>query len=126
MGSTRFRQRPWTPVRELGIIPGSFAPASTAAVTDVLGDGFTISRASTGVFTVTLDKTYPRIISVVASLQSATGSALKVEVDDLSGTSSDSVFVLRTVAAAGTATDIAADANNRIGFCAYVKNTGVS
>jgi hypothetical protein len=60
---------------------GSFGLTTDGAVTAVRGRGFTVAKvaATTGQYTVTLDRAYPECISKVVSLSNATASDYSVQ-----------------------------------------------
>lgn len=99
-------------------ITGSFAPNNTSAVdaSSNKGKGFTVARASAGVFTVTLDATLgiPYVDSVVSSLSTNAAAALFAQNGAYS--TSARTFSIRLVNGSGSATDLAANANNRVNF----------
>ena len=93
------------------IIAGSFCPNGSSAVDNDsnTGAGFTVARSGTGSFTVTLDATYPGLLSAQCSIALNAVADSKVQ-----------------FGATASAADIAANANNRIHFCLFLRNTSLT
>lgn len=108
-------------VPETVIVAGSFAPAGAGAPTTVRGKGFTVARSGAGTFVVTLDKFYPQLLSATATLQLATPDDKYAMVSDVS-LSAKTVEIVVWDASGAAATDVAANANNRVNFCLVFKN----
>lgn len=105
---------------EVKVIEGSFAPAGTGAPTDVNGKGFTVARTGVGTYLITLANKYAKFLSGTATMQLATGADIVPQLGTYSA--SARTLVLRLQAAA-VATEVAADANNRVHFTLRFKNT---
>ncbi len=62
-------------------VTGSFGLTTSGAVTAVRGRGFTVAKvgATTGQYTVTLDRVYPECISHTCSLSNATATDYTVQ-----------------------------------------------
>jgi hypothetical protein len=97
------------------ILCGSFAPAGAGAPTSVFGAGFTVVRTSAGLFTVTVAEKAIRIRAGNVTLQKAAGSDLRAELG-LTDIGVAGTFQIRLTTGAGVATDLAANANNRVHF----------
>lgn len=99
-------------------IVGMFFPNNTSAVSNSSnkGRGFTVARGAQGSFTITLTDRYSSLVSAWAQvgLSSAADMATQFGAVTVSRSAANTV-VIRTQAA-NTATDIAANANNRIMF----------
>jgi hypothetical protein len=67
--------------QDLVEVCGSFGLTTDGAVTAVKGRGFTVAKvaATTGQYTVTLDRAYPEKISAVVTLENATASDYSVQ-----------------------------------------------
>lgn len=105
---------------------GSFAPAGAGAPTDVFGTGFTVARASAGLFTVTLTNPAIRIRGGVVSLQKAAASYLFAEFGVTAVSAATPTFQIRLFdAATATPTDLAAAANNRVHFILHLSEDTV-
>jgi hypothetical protein len=111
--------------RECRIISGSFAPAGTGAITDTRGVGFTAARTGVGVYEVTLEDEFPQAIIILASVQRSAAADGDVKVIGADAVSTTKKFTL-THMAAGVATEIAANAANRIHFMVVLRDTGVT
>lgn len=74
-----------------------------------------VVRNSAGVFTITLEDAYLRLVSKNASVQLSSAADLKAQFGDISnlGTTTPVTVVVRLLAVA-TPTDMAADANNSV------------
>jgi len=116
-----------TLVRELIPVVGSFAPngASAVSATSRKGLGWSVARTSAGLFTITFTDKYNDLVCAESSLQLASADdkftqigtwtantkALQIRVWDVSG---------------GAVADVAADANNRIHFVAWFRNSAAT
>lgn len=112
-------------LRDTRILAGSFAPNGSSAVSNAsnYGLGFSVARAGAGDFTVTISDTYASgmLISAHASLQLATNANLKVQVGAIDLAAKTVQIIVNTTGA--VATDVSADANNRVNFCLVFKNS---
>lgn len=109
-------------VNEAVYIEGSFAPDTANPPTTVRGKGFTVARSGAGTFVVTLDQVYPELVSGVATLQlnAADDKYAQLGAVDLA----NRTVVIRVWDASGAAaTDVAANANNRINFSLCLKTS---
>jgi hypothetical protein len=108
--------------RGLKLIAGSFAPAGAGAPTDQNGSGFSVTRTGAGTFQVKLTDTWPKLNSGKASLQLHTADKLAAQLGDVDLVAKTAV--IRVVdSSTGVATDVAANANNRIHFEFWFKNS---
>lgn len=108
---------------ELKALAGSFAPAGTAAPNGLAGVGFTVARTAQGVFRVTLADKYNQVVAVGANIQLATPAVRSVLVGAID--TAASTIILTVVDGAAAAQDVAADANNRINFIAWLRNSTI-
>lgn len=111
-----------TPDAEL--FEGSFAPAGTGAPTALQGSGFTVAYVSAGRWTVTIQGIGgATVVKVLAGVQLNAAAASPLDVSVIGATASSSgnltFDILYRVNA--VATDIAANANNRIHFSVTVR-----
>jgi hypothetical protein len=106
------------------VVSGSFAPngSSTLAATSVNGAGFSVARTSTGLFTITLNDSYPALIGAALGLQLASGDDKFLQFGSIDVNAKTVQIRVWDVSAAAVA-DIAANANNRINFVLVFKNT---
>jgi hypothetical protein len=111
--------------RGVVIIAGSFAPDTANAPTTVRGDGFSVVRTSTGLFTITLQDKYSELVSAQCSLQLAAGDDKIVQVGATDVTSAKTIQIRVWDISGAAVADIAANANNRINFVLILKNTSV-
>lgn len=111
--------------REKKIIAGSFCPNGAGAVdnTQNTGMGFTVARTGVGVFTFTLTDKYVALDAASWEVQ----LNVAAEVDIVRGATdvSGAKTIVITAMTSGAAADIAANANNRIGFVLYLANSAV-
>lgn len=89
---------------ETKIVSGNFAVASAVA-TKVAGLGWTVANTGTGEFTITLDDTYPVLISAQVTIEDSGGVNLAAQVDSYNVTSAKTVVINTVVGATPTATD---------------------
>lgn len=98
---------------------GTSTTAMTVAAGTLVGKGITdVTRtASAGVFTVTLDDTYYKVLSFGGGIQHTTAADLKLQFGAFSnvGTSTVVSFTLRVLAVA-TGTDITSNADSSVAF----------
>jgi len=108
------------------IICGSFKPNGSSAVDNDsnTGAGFTVARGGTGSFTVTLDAKYPGLLSGQCSLALNAAADSKVQFGAIDVASAKTVII--NVITTASAADIAANANNRIHFCLFLRNTSLT
>lgn len=105
---------------EVKEIDGSFAPAGTGAPTDVNGKGFTVARTGVGTYLITLSNKYPKLLAATATMQMASATDIVPQFGTYDAAAK--TLVLRLQAAA-VATEVAANANNRVNFVLKFKNT---
>lgn len=112
-----------SPGREYFVVAGSFAPNGTSAVdaTTVKGNGVaSVARTDVGDFTITFSHKYVDLISVCMTVQLNTEADM--DVNPKVFTQASKTLTL-TTHVAGVATDIAANANNRINFICVFRNS---
>lgn len=105
----------------------SWAPNGSSAVdqTSIKGRGVTsVTRDSAGVFTVLLQDVYPALLAAVATAQLATAANIVAQVGTSTLTANGKSIVV-TLLAVATATDVAANANNRVNLLLILKNSSV-
>lgn len=109
------------------MIAGSFIPNGLSAIATKYGAGFTVARISAGVYRVTLTNGFADFVSLVPSLQLATGNLLSRQVRIGTISVANRTFEIEHLAAADTATahPVAADIStsgtaNKIHFIAVV------
>lgn len=80
--------RTFSPARNMGrdiiTLTGSFAPngSSALAAASTYGAGFSVARTSEGLFTVTLQDVYYRLLSATATLQLASKDNITAQIGD--------------------------------------------
>lgn len=105
----------------------SWAPNGSSAVdqTTIKGRGVTsVTRNSAGAFTVLLQDVYPTLLAAVATAQLATAADIVAQVGT-STLAANGKSIVVTLLAAATATDVAANANNRVNLLLILKNSSV-
>jgi hypothetical protein len=105
----------------------SWAPNGSSAVdqTTIKGRGVTsVTRDSAGVFTVALQDVYPTLLAAFATAQLATAADIVAQVGTSTLTANGKAIVV-TLLAGAVATDVAANANNRVNLLLILKNSGV-
>jgi hypothetical protein len=105
----------------------SWAPNGSSAVdqTSIKGRGVTsVTRNSAGAFTVLLQDVYPTLLAAVATAQLATAADIVPQVGTSLLTANGKTIVV-TLLAGAVATDVAANANNRVNLLLILKNSGV-
>ncbi len=114
-----------TLVRELIPLVGSFAPngSSAVAATSRKGLGFTVARTSAGLFTITFTDTQADLVAFECQLQLATAGDQYLQMGTLVNTTTPVVQIRVMDISGGAVADIAADANNRIHFTAWMRNS---
>ena len=108
------------------IVCGSFAPNGSSAVDSASneGTGWSVARSGTGSFTVTLDAKYPALLSGQCSIALNAVADSKVQFGAIDVASAKTVVI--NVITTASAADIAANANNRIHFCLFLRNTDLT
>ena len=99
------------------ILAGSFTTNNTGA-------GWSVARSGTGELTVTLEDSYPGLISAQVSLALNAAADSKCQFGAIDVTTAKTV-VIRTITGTAAA-DIAANANNRVHFCLILRNTSLT
>jgi hypothetical protein len=86
----------------------------------------TVTRSGVGTYLVTLRDAYKRLISAQATVQCSAATALFAQFGDFSneGTSTAFTAVLRLVNGSGTATEMAANANNSVSVTLEFEDSG--
>ena len=114
------------------IIAGPFKPNGSSAIDNTAnaGTGFTVERTGTGQYTVTLDESYPGLISAqaTAALNSAAATFMQITGAHDVTTAKTIVFTALSTSstAAPAAADIAAHAHNHVHFCLFLRNTSLT
>jgi hypothetical protein len=100
-------------------ISGRFFPQGAGAIVNTQQSGqkgWTVARTSQGVFTLTIDRRWLKLVPTGLSLQLSAAADRKLQYGTfVAGTSSWAVQI-RCVDNAGAVQDIAANADNSIGF----------
>ncbi len=111
---------------ELKIVAGSFTTNSSSSPDSAnnTGKGWSVARTGTGELTVTLEDTYGGLISAQCSLALNAAADSKVQFGAIDVTSAKTV-VIRTITGTSAA-DIAANANNRVHFALFLRNTDIT
>jgi hypothetical protein len=109
--------------RGVVIIAGSFAPDTANPPTVTSGLGFSVARASQGVFTITFQDSYPALLAHTGTVRLSSAAARFVQFGDYSATAK--TLVLRVIDGSGSAQDVAANANNIISFEVVFQNSSV-
>jgi len=105
----------------------SWATNAGSAVdqTSIKGRGVaSVTRNSAGTFTVLLQDVYPTLLAAVATAQLATAADIVAQVGT-STVSTNTKSIVVTLLAGAIATDVAANANNRVNLLLILKNSGV-
>jgi hypothetical protein len=109
------------------VLAGSFAPNGSSAVSSasVKGLGFTVARTGTGVFTLTLQDAYVDYLggSLTLALNAADDKYLQFGAIDV--VTAKTVVINVWDISGAALTDVAANANNRIHFVLWLKNSTV-
>ena len=108
------------------ILAGSFTTNSSSnpVATNNTGAGWSVARSGTGELTVTLEDSYPGLISAQVSLALNAAGDSKCQFGAIDVTTAKTV-VIRTITGTSAA-DIAANANNRVHFCLILRNTSLT
>lgn len=88
-------------------IMGSFAPNGSSAVSSasVKGKGFTVARTSTGLFTITFNDKYNKLVAGTAHLQMASADGTKAQIGTYTAASKTlQIRCIKPATAAGTGT----------------------
>ncbi len=114
-----------TLVRELIPMVGSFAPNGSSALdaTARKGLGWTVARTSTGLFTITFSDTFADLVAFECSLQLASAGDQYLQMGTLVNTATPVVQIRVWDISSAAVADIAANANNRIHFVAWLRNS---
>jgi len=107
----------------LEVVAGSFAPDSANAPTTLRGRGFTVVRTSAGLYTLTFENRFAGCVSATATLQLASADDKMAQIGTIanSKTSTNTAQIRVWDISGAAATDVAANANNRVNFCFIFK-----
>ena len=107
------------------IIAGSFLPNGSSAVASATttGQGYSVVRTNTGLFTITLTDKYNSLISGQVSLALNAVAQTVVQFGAIDVSSAKTITI--NAVTSGSAADIASNANNRIHFLLILSNTNV-
>ena len=110
---------------QMKIIAGSFLPNGSSAVASATttGQGYTVARTSTGLFTITLTDKYNSLLSGQVSLALNAVAQTVVQFGAIDVSSAKTITI--NAVTSGSAADIASNANNRIHFLLILSNTNV-
>jgi hypothetical protein len=109
--------------RQVTFIAGSFAPDGANAPVKTQGLGFSVVRASQGVFTITFQDAYPALLATKGSLQLAVAAARFIQFGAYNAT--NQTLSIRVIDASGVAQDVAANADNVVSFECTFQNSSV-
>ncbi len=114
-----------TLVRELIPMVGSFAPNTASAVSAASrkGLGFSVARTSAGLFTVTFTDTFADLVAFNCSIQHVTARDIFAQMGTLVNTATPIVQIRVWDVSGAAVDDITADANSRIHFVAWMRNS---
>lgn len=106
----------------------SFAPNGAGSIDDTAtkGEGVTdVERSGAGTYLITLNDTYPTLLSAVATLQLATPDDKFCEIGSYSAADKQITVVVWDIDAGGggAAADVAADDNNRVNVVLFFSNS---
>lgn len=113
------------PVRHVGKrrvrISGRFFPNGSGAIDNTLNQGkkgWTVARTAQGVYTLTLERRWMKLVPLGLGLQLNSAAARIAQWGAFTPTVDGTGWqcVIRVVDGSGAAQDVAADANNSIGF----------
>lgn len=110
--------------KALHVLPGSYAPNGVNPLSGVKGTGFTAARTGVGKHRITLTDRWPDIQSVTATLQLAADDLKAVRVDAID-VANKTIDLVTYNTSTGAAADVAANANNRVNFVIWTKNSTV-
>ncbi len=99
-------------------ISGRFFPNGSSAIANSSNQGkkgWTVAYTSTGLYTLTLERRWLKIVPVALSLQLNAAADLKLQWGQFTATATGWTCQIRSLAVA-VLTDIAANANNSISF----------
>lgn len=107
-------------------VPGSFAPNGSSAVSasSRLGLGWSVARTSAGLFTITFNEKYNDLVSFTHGIQLATADD-KYTIAGVYTAASKTITITVWDISGAAAADVAANANNRIHFVAWFRNSAV-
>lgn len=107
------------------IVAGSFAPAATGVPTAVFGSyAYTVAWTSTGKFTITFTERYAEFLSGVAMIgMNAIADLIPQWGAFTPASGAVKATLVLNILAAAVATDIAANANNRVHFTCIFRKT---
>jgi len=110
---------------ELKIVTGSFTTngSSDPDSDNNTGKGWSVARTGTGELTVTLEDTYPALLSGNCTLALNAAGDSQVQFGAIDVVTAKTI-VIRTITA-GSAANIAANANNRVHFTLCLRNTDI-
>lgn len=109
---------------ELKVIAGSFKPNGAGAVDadSREGRGWKVARSGAGLFTITLEDSFIALVAALLTLQLTAGDDKAVQLGDVD--LSAKTIKIRVWDTSGAAeTDVAANANNKIHFAFFFRNT---
>lgn len=112
-----------TPGRSRVAYSGSFGFNTTNDPINLKGRGFTVAYDSQGTFTITFNSSFGQLDSISGSIQLASAAARFFQVGAVDA--SAGTAVVRNVDNTGTAQDEAVDANNRLNFVAYFRQSSI-
>lgn len=93
--------------RGVKVIAGTIQINASAAVAGSVGNGFSVAKTGTGLYTITLEDAYMALTGGGLALQKAAAAAVFVEMVSNDVVTAKTI-VLRTINGSGTAIDVAA------------------
>lgn len=132
MADRRFQGPLQTLDAEVKEIIGCFAPQGAGAPTILGGLGWTVARTAAGVWALTLQDGYAKLLSAQLSLGLAVAADRKLQWGAINvtrkvvGGVAKQTAVINCLDSAGAAHDIAAAAGNQVMFVLKVKNLSVA
>ena len=109
--------------KQIKIISGSFAPAGTGTPTAASGKGYSVAWSSTGSYTVTLEDSFPSCVCAIAKLQLASADDKFCQLGAIDVKTNKTVVINVWDKDDAVVADVSADANNRVNFVLYLKNS---
>ena len=105
------------------IVGGSFETAGASAPTNVVGNGFLVTKAAgNGEFTVTFPDYYDQLVCCVATYQDGTATDFTAQVDGYVNTTG--VLTLRLIVASTGVADANTSTGDRVNFLCVFQTRG--
>jgi len=121
------RYHHWSLNRDTVKVCGSFRPNGSSAVSSTYfkGNGWSVARAGTGLFTITFSEKWPELICAIASVREAAGAPTYVQFGDYVAASKTlQLRIMQEAAGTTAAADLASDADNVVNFeCTFAMSS---